>query len=132
MFVKNKDVNLIISMIEDIKKYHSYHNTELRNIDDRLERLVSSISKLQKTVDSQLNIVESQQRTIEALTNALCDKYAEGLFIFSEDGKIPTVIRNGKELTDDLTQEFYINWTIGEFPNISIEQIAGTHKDLNV
>lgn len=132
MFVKNKDVNLIISMIEDIKKYHLHHNTELRNIDDRLERFVSSISKLQKTVDSQFNIIESQQRTIEVLTNALCDKYAEGLFIFSEDGKIPTVIRNGKELTDDLTQEFSINWAIGEFPNISIEQIAGTHKDLNV
>lgn len=132
MFIRDKDVNIIVNMMEDIKKYHPYHNRELRDIVDRLEKLVGNISKLQKNIDSQLNIIESQQRTIDVLTNALCDKYKDGLFIYSEDCKIPTVIRNGKELTDDLTEEFSINWSIGELPHINIEQFAGTHKDMNV
>ena len=73
--------------------------------------------------------IESQQRTIEALTNALCDKYNHGLFIYSEDGELPMVIRNGKELTNDMTTEFTICWCPGEVPNIQIEQIAATHHD---
>lgn len=71
--------------------------------------------------------IESQQRTIEALTNALCDKYNHGLFIYSEDGYVPMVIRNGKELTNDMTSQFSICWCPGEAPNIQIEQIAATH-----
>ena len=102
--------------------------TLLREIDAGYRQIREMISDSKHTG----KLVESQQRTIEVLTNALCDKYKDGLFIYSEDGKIPTVIRNGKELTDDLTQEFSINWAIGEFPNINIEQVAGTHKDMNV
>ena len=74
-------------------------------------------------------MIESQQRTIEALTNALCDKYNHGLFIYSEDGNVPMVIRNGKELTNDMTTEFSICWCPGEAPNIQIEQIAATHHE---
>ena len=85
---------------------------------------------------SQLNrmegIIESQQRTIEQLTNALKDKYEHGLFIFSEDCKIPMVVRNGKELTNDLTSCFSIEWVHGEAPNITIEQFAGTVADSEV
>lgn len=73
--------------------------------------------------------IESQQRTIEALTNALCDKYNHGLFIYSEDGDVPMVIRNGKELTNDMTSQFSICWCPGEAPNIQIEQIAATHHN---
>ena len=76
-----------------------------------------------------LHTIESQQRTIEQLTNALKDKYEHGLFIFSEDCKIPTVIRNGKELTNDLTTHFGIEWDRGETPLINIEQAAGTIAD---
>ena len=111
----------------------------LSSLNDRAETLLREIDAGYRQIREMLSdnkhtekLVESQQRTIEVLTNALCDKYKDGLFIYSEDGKIPTVIRNGKELTDDLTQEFSINWCIGEFPNINIEQIAGTHKDMNV
>lgn len=75
------------------------------------------------------DMVKSQQRTIEALTNALCDKYSHGLFIYSEDGKVPMVIRNGKELTNDMTTEFSISWCPGEIPNIQIEQVAATSRD---
>ena len=41
------------------------------------------------------------------------------------------VIRNGKELTNDLTTSFSIDWTNGELPNIQIEQLAGTHHDMD-
>ena len=71
-------------------------------------------------------IIESQQKTIKTLTDALCNKYEHGLFVYSEDGKVPMVIRNGKPMTDSLTQSFSIDWTLGEMPNINIEQVAGT------
>ena len=99
-----------------------------REIFDKVKRL----EEAERVRKNYREIIESQQRTIDVLTNALCNKYNDGLFIYSEDGKIPTVIRNGKELTDDLTQEFTINWAIGNFPNINIEQIAGTHKDMDM
>ena len=99
-----------------------------REILDKVKRL----EEAERVRKNYREIIESQQRTIDVLTNALCNKYNDGLFIYSEDGKIPTVIRNGKELTDDLTQEFTINWAIGNFHNINIEQIAGTHKDMDV
>lgn len=86
---------------------------------------IPELSKAQKTI-------ESQQRTIEQLTNALRDKYEHGLFIFSEDGKIPMVIRNGKEITNELTSYFGIDWNIGEIPVLNIEQRAGTYHDLEV
>ena len=59
----------------------------------------------------------------------MSEKYEHGLFIYSEDGKIPTVIRNGKLLTDNLTTSFSIDWINGEFPNIQFEQIGGTYED---
>lgn len=71
--------------------------------------------------------IASQQHTIEQLTNALNDKYEHGLFIFSEDCKIPTVIRNGKELTNELTSYFSIDWAFGRAPNITIEQFVDTN-----
>lgn len=104
---------------------------EIKEIVHRAEnRLVGQAedhnAAISKTVG---DIVEAQQRTIEVLTKALMDKYEKGLFIYSEDGKIPMVIRNGKQLTDDLTNDFSIAWTHGDFPNIEINQVAGTHHD---
>ncbi len=83
---------------------------------------VRSCSEQNKSKDTYLNTLQSQQRTIEQLINALKDKYEHGLFIFGEDGKIPTVIRNGKELTNDLTSSFSIDWTIGSSPNIRTQE----------
>lgn len=77
-----------------------------------------------------MQTIENQQRTIEQLVGALKDKYEHGLFIFSEEGKIPKVIRNGKELTNDLTSEFKIVWREGRFPDIDIKQIAGTSYEM--
>ena len=83
-------------------------------------------------INSMQNTIESQQRTIEQLTNALKDKYEHGLFVISNNGRIPMVIRNGKELTNEMTSYFGIDWTRGESPHISIEQFAGTCHDLEV
>lgn len=97
------------------------------NLKDVLFKLdgIPSLVKAQNTIDS-------QQRTIEQLTNALMDKYEHGLFIFSEDGKLPMVIRNGKALTNELTSYFSIDWNIGEIPVLNIEQCAGTYYDMEV
>ena len=84
-----------------------------------------SLTSAQKTI-------ESQQRTIEQLTNALMDKYEHGLFVVSEDGKIPMVIRNGKKVTSELTTYFSIDWNIHEVPTLTMEQRPGTYHDMEV
>lgn len=103
-----------------------------RNHYDVMSTNIHSINICMPDVKRMQQTIESQQRTIEQLTNALRDKYEHGLFIFSDDGKIPMVIRNGKELTNELTSYFGIDWTHGEIPNIRIEQLAGTYHDLEV
>ena len=107
----NRDYNRLLDSFYDLSKL----------IQDPIKS-IPQIKSMEKTI-------ESQQRTIEQLTNALRDKYEHGLFIFSEDCKIPMVIRNGKELTNDLTTHFGIEWNRGETPLINIEQAAGTVAD---
>ena len=104
--------------------------TNNRSYEEKLYDKVSWMSQQHREKDNYLRVIDSQQKTIEQLTKALCDKYEHGLFIFSEDGKIPMVIRNGKELTSNLTSSFSIDWTTGEFPNIQFEQIGGTAFDM--
>lgn len=109
-----------------------------RKVDRRYEDIYHDIQSMRiaiqhiPTIESQQRIIESQQRTIEQLANALQDKYEHGLFIFSEDCKIPMVIRNGKEITNEMTSYFSIDWTVGEMPDITIEQRAGTFHDSEV
>ena len=132
MFKKNKDnkgtLNILFENIE-----HSLKNikAECISIGNNITTIRGSISHLPK-VESQQKTIESQQRTIEQLTNALQDKYEHGLFIFSEDGRIPVVIRNGQRVLNGLTKSFSIDWEAGEFPNIVIEQVAGTVSDSEV
>lgn len=104
-------------------------NLEIKNRNKEFSDKLRWVNEHSNKEDRNLRIIESQQRTIDQLTKALCDKYEHGLFIFSEDCKIPMVIRNGKELTNDLTTSFSIDWENGNVPNIQIEQCAGTSKD---
>ncbi len=108
----------------------------LNSVNNRAETLLREVNAGYRQIKEMTSdnkhikdVIKSQQRTIEALTNALCDKYSHGLFIYSEDGKVPMVIRNGKELTNDMTTEFSISWCPGEIPSIQIEQIAATSRD---
>lgn len=124
----------IYEKIADLKQYiRNIHDIQCNNNDDSARKILSAtssiLSKLETTKRYE-STIESQQRTIEQLTNALKDKYEHGLFIFSEDCKIPTVIRNGKELTNELTSCFSIDWEYGAAPNITIEQFAGTVHDM--
>ena len=122
-----KEIEKIYDKISNLSMYiesrGEYNATYIQTIDTKL----NNMSKL----ESLENTIESQQRTIEQLTNALKDKYEHGLFIVSNDGKIPMVIRDGIELTNQLTTEFTISWTPGEVPYISIEQLAGTYNDMD-
>lgn len=127
------------------KKLHK----EIKSIYEQLDRIFNRVDYRYSDIDTNIKVVrekvgympdaksmqktiDSQQRTIEQLTNALVDKYEHGLFIFSEDGKLPMVIRNGKMLTNELTSYFGIDWSIGEIPTINIEQRAGTYYDMEV
>lgn len=105
----------------------------LNSVNDRAETLLREINAGYRQIRDIVgdgkylkDMVKSQQKTIETLTDALCDKYNHGVFVYSEDGKMPMVIRNGKKMTDDLTTEFSISWCPGELPNIQIEQCAST------
>lgn len=92
------------SYISD-KFYEQYQ--QCNKIEDTVK---SESASVKSKLDKMSNTIESQQRTIEQLTNALKDKYEHGLFIFSEDCKMPMVIRNGEELTNQLTSCFSICW----------------------
>ena len=81
------------------------------------------------TIESMERTIKSQQRTIEQLTNALNDKYKNGLFIVSNDGRIPMVIQDGKEIMCDRITRFSIDWRVGEIPFIEMEQDAVTFSD---
>ena len=107
-------IDFLVSMCDEIR-------TETKNINTHLRDL-PKISRMERTI-------ESQQRTIEALTNALADKYKHGLFVYSEDNKMPTIIRNGEKLTNKFVTYFDITWNQGELPDLTIEQYAGTHHD---
>lgn len=129
MFKRIHDrIDMIIEIVGKINRDIDYLfrdiNTHIKVVRDNVVR-IPEVEFMQKTIDS-------QQRTIEQLTNALKDKYDHGLFIFSEDGKIPMVIRNGKELTNELTSYFGIDWNVGEIPTINIEQRAVTYHDMEV
>lgn len=99
------------------------------NIQCEVIRIKTDFREIKNRDDRSTGIIDSQQKTIKTLTDALCDKYEHGLFIYSEDCKIPMVIRNGKILTNNLTDSFSIDWTPGEVPYIKIEQCAGTFED---
>jgi len=90
----------------------------------------SAYIKHEAKLDDMRRVITSQQRTIEQLTNALCNKYEQGLFIFSEDCKIPMVIRNGEKIFNDRMTSFRIDWTRGEAPSMEIEMSPGTANDL--
>lgn len=104
-------IDFLVSMCDEIR-------IGTKNINTRLSDL-PKISRMENTI-------ESQQRTIEQLTNALKDKYEHGLFVFSDDCRIPMVIRNGEKVLDKYATWFRIEWTAGEAPTIETEQMVGT------
>ena len=130
MFRKLKEeignINDVVSNIQEKVMYMARGFRDIEDIKDRVKYISNNKGYLENKVTG---IIESQQKTIKTLTDALCNKYEHGLFIYSEDGKMPMVIRNGTHMTDSLTQSFSIDWTPGEMPNINIEQVAGTWED---
>ena len=73
------------------------------------------VTRMEKTI-------ESQQQTIEALANALQDKYKNGLFVYSQNGKMPIVIRNGQVLTHEFVRAVDISWDYDSSPEININE----------
>lgn len=108
----------IRTKVEAVQSWHEKTLKEIQQINIRLTHMPKT-EKMEETI-------ESQQRTIEALTNALQDKYEKGLFIYSEDCKMTKVIRNGKELTNPYVRSLCVDWELGCAPEITIDEIAGT------
>jgi hypothetical protein len=108
----------IRTKVEAVQSWHENTLKEIQQINIRLTHM-PKIEKMENTI-------ASQQRTIEALTNALQDKYEKGLFIYSEDCEMTKVIRNGKELTNPHVRSLCVSWELGCAPEITIDEIAGT------
>lgn len=103
----------------------------LCSLNDRAEMLLNAIYDIKDDVKNKdknhkdiTNIIESQQKTIDALTNALCEKYERGFFVYLDETNCPVVINNGKRITNEITTSLSIDWAYGELPNISTEQTA--------
>lgn len=111
--IKNK-IGVVMDLCTSADKGINQINSKL----DHMSKL-SNIEKMENTI-------ASQQCTIEALTNALQDKYEKGLFIYSEDCEMTKVIRNGKELTNPHVRSLCVSWELGCAPEITIDEIAGT------
>lgn len=122
--IESKIVEAENSIVNRMRSDITFETKLVQDLCDR----VRWVSEHNRSKDNYIDTLKSQQRTIEQLLNALSNKYEHGLFIYSEDGKIPTVIRNGKILTNDMTTSFSIDWENGNFPNIQFEQIGGTYK----
>lgn len=121
-----EEIHNINDVVSNIQEKVMYMAREFRNIEEIKDKVKYTSNNKEYLENKVTGIIESQQKTIKTLTDALCNKYEHGLFVYSEDGKMPMVIRNGKPMTDSLTQSFSIDWTPGEMPNINIEQVAGT------
>ena len=117
-------------LYEKIDDLHKFINSNFGiqvNEHCNTRSLINKLSSEYKSkLDNMSKTITSQQRTIEQLTNALMNKYEHGLFVLSEDGKTPMVIRNGKEILNDHTTYFRITWAVGEAPLIETEQTVGT------
>ena len=125
--------NKLYKTLEDIQEYIHKQAREFHEARINISADVSTIKSYMSYVPEKLEkTVESQQRTIELLTNALKDKYKHGLFVVSENGRIPMVIRNGQELTSKLTSYCSVEWSLDEIPRITTEQNGITHYDMEV
>ena len=133
MFKKtHKEIEEIRGKAKGIYERVDILNQVFRDYYDIIGTNIHSINVRMPDIKSMEKTIESQQRTIELLTNALKDKYKHGLFVVSENGRIPMVIRNGQELTSKLTSYCSVEWSLDEIPRITTEQNGITHYDMEV
>lgn len=121
-------------LYHEIQELQKYVDAAINDMHDFYRATVKDLTSIKNSVGHMAKIeslektIESQQQTIKALTGALVNKYEHGLFVFSEDCKVVTAIRNGKEIPVNLMDYFEISWRSGEAPNITMEQFAGTSR----
>lgn len=124
MFKQKKILNIVNCIFNSV----SSMSKRLIDIENKVSQFNESVKYIKDTSPYKRTI-ESQQRTIKILTEALCNKFSNGFFIVSDGGEFPMVIRNGKELTDDLTTSISIKWDINNCPDIDISQSSITSID---
>ena len=113
-------------LLRTLSREHLEEHVETRKAITR--ECMTITSKLSKTD----RIIASQQLTIEQLTSALQNKYEHGLFVLSEDGTVPIVIRNGQVLTADHMTGLTVRWSAGSLPTVEPEYMAGTWNGVEV
>lgn len=114
---------------QSIELLFAQKENQYANLCEKIKEAQSTQIERTKEINKLQKVISSQQETIRALSNALCDKYKHGLFVYSENFDIFTIIRNGVELVkrDDMISEVTLRWRQGEAPYIDIEQCVATY-----
>ena len=113
---------------------------KLKDIKDQLDMLKSNIDIIHRNIatlessarsikynpyeeyyKNALKTIEMQNKTIENLSNLLCNKYEHGFFVMSNDGEMPIVIKDGKIITGNKVSSFSVDWSHGEAIALSVD-----------
>ena len=98
-------IDFLVSMCNDIRYDVRWIKTKTAEM--------PKITRMEKTI-------ESQQRTIETLTDLLKDKHNEGLFFYCKYGEAPIIFKDGNELTSKAIRSLDISWDRDDCPEINI------------
>ena len=105
--------------LKDIKEQLNVIQRNIDLIDRRTNTLVNrgeaiTYNPYEEYYKQSTKAIEMQNKTIENLTHLLCNKYEHGLFVMSNDGEMPTVIKDGKIITENKVSSFRVDWAKGE------------------
>ena len=110
---------------EKLDTIYDFIKTSYKNMADTrydiFREMRQSTDSIKIKFDDLESVVESQQRTIEQLTNAMRDKYEHGLFVLSDDGTNLMVIKNGEEIVNDSVAYCRVTWAPGEAVTLETE-----------
>lgn len=112
--------------LKDIKEQLNVIQRDIDLIERRTNTLASrseaiTYNPYEEYYKKATEAIEMQNKTIENLANILCNKYEHGLFVMSNDGEIPTVIKDGKVITSNKVSSFSVDWSHGEAITLSVD-----------
>lgn len=86
---------------------------------------VNSILDSQIEQEKRLNNISNNVKTINMLTQTLCDKYSKGTFIMYDEHnpREIVIISDGKRIDMSGVISVSFSWDINEFPSLSIDRI---------
>lgn len=104
---------------------------KLKYFDEKVEEIKRLIREIYHEIivnrqrffekEREFNIIESQQKTIDNLTDALCEKYKQGLLVMYDGKNDPVIIKDGENIMNTNVSRFDIDWSKGEIISLSVD-----------